>query len=61
LQRRAAKGLFLGASYTWSKAMANSLSGGTNDNSYVSPDGLNRMRNTSPTSFDRRQILAKDI
>jgi hypothetical protein len=57
LQRRAAKGLFLGASYTWSKAMASSLSGGTNDNSYVSPDGLNKMRNTSPTSFDRRQVL----
>jgi hypothetical protein len=57
LQRRAAKGLFLGASYTWSKAMANSLSGGTNDNSYVSPDGLNNMRNVSPTSFDRRQVL----
>jgi hypothetical protein len=57
LQRRAAKGLFLGISYTWSKAMANSLSGGTNDNSYVSPDGLNAMRNTSPTSFDRRQVL----
>ena len=57
LQRRAAKGLFLGLSYTWSKAMADSLSGGTNDNSYVRPDQYNKMANTSPTSFDRRQVL----
>jgi hypothetical protein len=57
LQRRAAKGLFLGVSYTWSKAMADALSGGTNDNSFVRPDQYNRMANTAPTSFDRRQIL----
>ena len=53
-QRRAAKGLFLGVSYTWSKAMANSLSGGTNDNSFVRPDQYNNIANVGPTSFDRR-------
>jgi hypothetical protein len=58
LQRRAAKGLFLGASYTWSKAMATALSGGTNDNSFVRPDQYNRLANYSPASFDRRQVLA---
>jgi hypothetical protein len=57
-QRRAAKGLFLGVSYTWSKGMANSLSGGTNDNSFVRPDQYNNIANVGPTSFDRRQILA---
>jgi hypothetical protein len=58
VQRRAVKGLFLGASYTWSKAMATALSGGTNDNSFVRPDQYNRMANYSPASFDRRQVLA---
>jgi len=58
LQRRAAKGLFLGVSYTWSKAMGTSLSGGTNDNSFVRPDQYNRLANYAPTSFDRRQVLA---
>ena len=57
-QRRAAKGLFLGASYTWSKALGTALSGGTNDNSFVRPDQYNRLANYSPTSFDRRQVLA---
>ncbi len=58
IQRRAAKGLFLGVSYTWSKAMATALSGGTNDNSFVRPDQYNRLANYSPASFDRRQVLA---
>lgn len=58
VQRRAAKGLFLGASYTWSKAMATSLSGGTNDNSFVRPDQYNRLANYAPASFDRHQVLA---
>jgi hypothetical protein len=58
LQRRAAKGLFLGVSYSWSKAMATALSGGTNDNSFVRPDQYNRLANYSPASFDRRQVLA---
>ncbi len=58
LQRRTSKGLYLGLAYTWSKAMGTSLSGGTNDNSFVRPDQYNRLANYSPTSFDRRQILA---
>jgi hypothetical protein len=57
VQRRAAKGLFLGVAYTWSKAMATALSGGTNDNSFVRPDQYNRMANYSPASFDRHQVL----
>ena len=58
VQRRATKGLFLGASYTWSKAMATAQSGGTNDNSFVRPDQFNRMANYGPASFDRRHVLA---
>jgi hypothetical protein len=58
LQRRAAKGLFLGAAYTWSKALSTAQSGGTNDNAFVRPDGLNREANYGPSSFDRRQVLA---
>jgi len=57
-QRRATKGLFLGVSYTWSKAMASSLSGGTNDNSFVRPDQFNRQANYAPASFDRRHLFA---
>jgi hypothetical protein len=58
INHRTSHGLFVGASYTWSKAMATSLSGGTNDNSYVRPDQYNRLANYAPTSFDRRQVLA---
>jgi hypothetical protein len=58
VQRRTTKGLFLGASYTWSKALATAQSGGTNDNSFVRPDQFNRMANYGPASFDRRQVLA---
>ena len=57
-QRRATKGLFFGVAYTWSRAMATALSGGTNDNSFVRPDQYNREANYAPSSFDRRQILA---
>jgi hypothetical protein len=57
VQRRASRGLFLGVSYTWSKAMATALSGGTNDNSFVRPDQYNRLANYSPASFDRHQVL----
>ncbi len=57
-QRRASKGLFMGVSYTWSKAMASSLSGGTGDNSFVRPDDKNRLANYAPASFDRRHILS---
>ena len=57
-QRRATKGLFMGVSYTWSKALASSLSGGAGDNSFVRPDGFNRLANYAPASFDRRHLLA---
>jgi hypothetical protein len=62
VQRRYARGLFLGLAYTWSKAMATSLSGSdanrTNDNSFVRPDQYNRLANYGPTGFDRRHVLA---
>ena len=58
VQRRTTKGLFVGAAYTWSKAMATALSGGTNDNSSVRPDQYNRLANYGPASFDRRHVLA---
>jgi hypothetical protein len=58
VQRRASKGLFIGGSYTWSKAMATAQSGGTNDNAFVRPDQFNRMANYGPASFDRRHVLA---
>jgi len=58
VQRRATKGLFVGGSYTWSKALATAQSGGTNDNSFVRPDEFNRMANYGPASFDRRHVLA---
>ena len=57
-QRRAVRGLFFGVAYTWSKALASSLSGGTNDNSFVRPDQFNRLANYGPASFDRRHLLA---
>ncbi len=38
VQRRASKGLFFGVAYTWSKALATTQSGGTNDNGFVRPD-----------------------
>jgi hypothetical protein len=58
LQRRAAKGLFVGVAYTWSKALSTAQSGGTNDNAFVRPDQFNRLANYGPASFDRRQLLA---
>ena len=58
VQRRTTKGLFLGASYTWSKTLATAQSGGTNDNAFVRPDQFNRMANYGPASFDRRHVLA---
>jgi hypothetical protein len=38
--------------------MGTSLRGGTNDNSFVRPDSLNRLANYAPIGFDRRPILA---
>jgi hypothetical protein len=58
LQKRTSHGLFFGVAYTWSKVMATSLSGGTNDNSFVRPDQYNRLANYAPASFDRRHILS---
>src|SRR5215472_766586 len=58
IQRRATKGLFLGAAYTWSKALATTQSGGTNDNAFVRPDQYQRQAYYAPSSFDRRQVLA---
>jgi hypothetical protein len=58
LQRRAAKGLFVGLAYTWSKDLSTAQSGGTNDNAFVRPDQYNREANYGPASFDRRQALA---
>ncbi len=58
LQRRAAKGLFVGASYTWSKALATAQSGTTNDNASVRPDQYTKEAYYAPSSFDRRQVLA---
>jgi hypothetical protein len=58
VQRRAAKGLFFGLAYTWSKTLATAQSGGTGDNAFVRPDQFNRLANYGPASFDRRQLLA---
>ncbi len=58
LQRRTAKGLFVGLAYTWSKDLSTAQSGGTNDNGFVRPDQFNREANYGPASFDRRQALA---
>jgi hypothetical protein len=58
LSKRTSKGGLLGVAYTWSRAMGTSLSGGTNDNSFVRPDQYNRLANYAPTSFDRRHVLA---
>ena len=58
VQRRATKGLFFGAAYTWSKALGTAQSGGTNDNASVRPDQYQREAYYAPASFDRRQVLA---
>ena len=58
VQRRATKGLFIGASYTWSKSLSTAQSGGTNDNAYVRPDQYQKEAYYAPSSFDRRQVLA---
>jgi len=60
LQRRAAKGLFLGVAYTWSKSLGIAGNGlaSTNDNAFVRPDQYTRQAYYGPTSFDRRQVLA---
>jgi hypothetical protein len=51
LNRRAANGLFVGASYTWSHTLTTASS----DTSSVSVDQYNRLRNYGNASFDVRQ------
>ncbi len=58
VQRRATKGLFIGAAYTWSKSLSTAQSGGTNDNAFVRPDQYQKEAYYAPSSFDRRQVLA---
>jgi hypothetical protein len=60
LRKRAAKGLFFGVAYTWSKSLGVAGNGiaSTNDNQSVRPDQYTRQAYYGPTSFDRRQVLA---
>ena len=60
LRKRAAKGLFFGVAYTWSKSLGVAGNGiaSTNDNTFVRPDQYTRQALYGPTSFDRRQVLA---
>jgi hypothetical protein len=60
LRKRAAKGLFFGLAYTWSKSLGVAGNGiaSTNDNQSVRPDQFTRQAYYGPTSFDRRQVLA---
>jgi len=60
LRKRAAKGLFFGVAYTWSKSLGVAGNGiaSTNDNQSVRPDQYTRQAFYGPTSFDRRQVLA---
>lgn len=48
---RVSKGLFLGAVYSWSKALGTA----SNDGNFFRIDGLDRLANYGPTSDDRRQ------
>ena len=51
LNRRVTRGLFLGANYTWSKALGTA----TADGNFLRIDGLTRFANYGPTGNDRRQ------
>lgn len=53
LDRRFARGLFLGVAYTWSKCMEV----GDNEGSSHRIDGFNRLANYGPCGFDIRQNL----
>jgi hypothetical protein len=50
LNRRVTRGLFLGAAYTWSKALGTA----TADGNFIRIDGLTRLGNYGPTGNDRR-------
>jgi hypothetical protein len=54
ISRRAATGLFLGSTYTWSKALTTA----TSDTTYVRADSLTKRADYGPANFDRRQIFA---
>jgi hypothetical protein len=54
VNRRAASGLFFGASYTWSKVLTTAVS----DTAYVRSDNFTRQANYGPATFDRRQVFA---
>ena len=56
LNRRITRGLFLGAAYTWSKALGTA----TADGNFIRIDGLTRLANYGPTGNDRRQNFVVD-
>jgi len=53
LNRRYARGLFLGVAYTWSKALGVT----SNDGDYIRIDGRTRQINYGPLAFDRRNTF----
>ncbi len=53
VDRRFAKGLFLGVAYTWSKCLTTASSDGSSER----PDGLTRLANYGPCSYDVHQNL----
>lgn len=53
LNRRFARGLFLGASYTWGKA----LGATSDDRGFIRIDNLNRLASYGPLNIDRRHTL----
>ncbi len=53
LNRRYARGLFLGVAYTWSKALGVT----SNDGDYARIDGRTRQLNYGPLAFDRRNTF----
>jgi hypothetical protein len=54
LNRRYAKGLFLGVAYTYGKALGVT----TNDTDFIRIDNLNRQQNYGPLGIDRRNTVA---
>ena len=54
LNRRFAKGLFFGVAYTWSKCMTVA----SGDGDYIRIDGLTRLANYGPCSYDVRNNVA---
>jgi hypothetical protein len=54
LNRHAAKGLFVGVSYTYSKTLTNA----TSDTAQVRADDLTRIADYAPANFDRRHVFA---